>query len=149
MMGFQKVIYVAGNDKEYSWMSLPSQAVEYASKIDYMNYTSPDPDEPERGFLAAAAVKMLIPFIRNFGMDIKGVMVPPPFPIEIPPLQVFTHIAVTGRVVARTMLINQAAPKKDDPKKDDGPGSPSVSTPTPKPKAQGKLVVAKVTEKKA
>jgi hypothetical protein len=53
MMGFQKVFYITCKEKESSWMSLPSQASEYASKIDYMNYVSPDPDDPERGFLAA------------------------------------------------------------------------------------------------
>ena len=106
VMGFQKVIYVTNNDREASWMSLPSRATEVSNRVDYMNYESPDPEEPERGFLAAEAVKLLIPYIRNFVMDNKDIMVPPPFPIEVPPLQLFTHIAVTGRVVARTVLVN-------------------------------------------
>ena len=108
MIGFQKVIYITSNDKESSWMSLPSQASEYSNKVNYLSYTSPDPDDPERGFLAAEAVKLLIPYIRNFVMDNKDIMIPPPFPIDVPPLQTFTHIAVTGRVVARTMLVNQS-----------------------------------------
>ena len=85
MMGFQKAIYVTTTAKEYSWMSLPSQATEYANKVDYLNYMSPDPDDPERGFLAAEAVKLLIPYIRNFVMDNKDIMIPPPFPIDVPP----------------------------------------------------------------
>ena len=91
MMGFQKAIYVTSTDKEYSWMSLPSQATEYANKVDYLNYMSPDPDDPERGFLAAEAVKLLIPYIRNFVMDNKDIMIPPPFPIDVPTLQTFIH----------------------------------------------------------
>jgi hypothetical protein len=91
MIGFQKVIYITSNDKESSWMSLPSQASEYSNKVNYLSYTSPDPDDPERGFLAAEAVKLLIPYIRNFVMDNKDIMIPPPFPIDIPPLQTFTH----------------------------------------------------------
>ena len=144
MIGFQKVIYIPSTDKEASWMSMPSQAAEYSNKVDYMNYTSPDPDDPERGFLAAEAVKLLIPYIRNFVMDNKNIMVPPPFPIDIPPLQTFTHIAVTGRVLARTMLVNQSTPKKENPSNEEktqgGPGSPSGSTPPPKPKIQSKIV---------
>ena len=86
MMGFQKAIYVTTMAKEYSWMSLPSLATEYANKVDYLNYVSPDPDDPERGLLAAEAIKMLIPYIRNFVMDNKeAIMIPPPFPIEVPP----------------------------------------------------------------
>ena len=160
MIGFQKVIYIASNDKEASWMSLPSQASEHSNKVNYMSYTSPDPENPERGFLAAEAVKLLIPYIRNFVMDNKDIMIAPPFPIDIPPLQTFTHIGVTGRVVARTMLVNQTTPpKKQDPstKKDPakeentegGPGSASGTTPPPKPKIQGKIapVTGSKTEK--
>jgi hypothetical protein len=159
MIGFQKVIYITSNDKESSWMSLPSQASEYSNKVNYLSYTSPDPDDPERGFLAAEAVKLLIAYIRNFVMDNKDIMIPPPFPIEVPPLQTFTHIAVTGRVVARTMLNHQTTPKKEEKKQDPakeektqgGPGSPSGTTPPPKPQIQGKTVVqvtGKKTEKK-
>ena len=86
MMGFQKAIYVTSTEKEYSWMSLPSLATEYANKVDYLNYVSPDPDDPEHGFLAAEAIKMLIPYIRNFVKDNKeDIMIPPPFPIDVPP----------------------------------------------------------------
>jgi hypothetical protein len=120
-----------------------------------MSYTSPDPDDPERGFLAAEAVEFLIPYIRNFVMDNKDVMIPPPFPIDVPPLQTFTRIAVAGRVVARTMLHHQTTSKKEEKKQDPakeektqgGPGSPSGTTPPPKPQISGKIVV-KVTGKK-
>ena len=156
MMGFQKAIYVTSTEKEYSWMSLPSLATEYANKVDYLNYVSPDPDDPERGFLAAEAIKMLIPYIRNFVMDNKeAIMIPPPFPIDVPPLQTFTYIAVTGRVVARTILNPHATPKKMEKKTQNlaeedthgGPGSASGTTLPPKPQISGKIVV-KVTGKK-
>jgi hypothetical protein len=156
MMGFQKAIYVTTMAKEYSWMSLPSLATEYANKVDYLNYVSPDPDDPERGFLAAEAIKMLIPYIRNFVMDNKeAIMIPPPFPIEVPPLQTFTYIAVTGRVLARTILNRHATPNKMEKKTQNraeedtqgGPGSASGTTLPPKPQISGKTV-AKVTGKK-
>ena len=155
MIGFHKVIYITSTDKESSWMSLPSQASEYSNKVNYMSYTSPDPDDPERGFLAAEAVKLLIPYIRNFVMDNKDIMIPPPFPIDVPPLQTFTFVAVTGRVLARTMLNQQTTPKKEEKKKQNpadedtqgGPGSPFGTTPPPKPQISGKIVV-KVTGKK-
>jgi hypothetical protein len=156
MMGFQKAIYVTTMAKEYSWMSLPSLATEYANKVDYLNYVSPDPDDPERGFLAAEAIKMLIPYIRNFVMDNKeAIMIPPPFPIDVPPLQTFTYIAVTGRVLARTILNPHATPKKMEKKTQNlaeedtqgGPGSASGTTLPPKPQISGKTV-AKVTGKK-
>ena len=155
MMGFQKAIYVTTTAKEYSWMSLPSLATEYANKVDYLNYVSPDPDDPERGFLAAEAIKLLIPYIRNFVMDNKDIMIPPPFPIDVPPLQTFTYIAVTGRVVARTILNPHATPKKMEKKTQNlaeedthgGPGSASGTTLPPKPQISGKIVV-KVSGKK-
>ena len=77
MMGSQKVVYLTNNDGEASWMSLPSRATEVSSRVDYMNYASLNPDEPERGFLAAEAVKLLIPYIRNFVLGNKDIMVPP------------------------------------------------------------------------
>ena len=155
MIGFQKVIYITSNDKESSWMSLPSQASEYSNKVNYLSYTSPDPDDPERGFLAAEAVKLLIPYIRNFVMDNKDIMIHPPFPIDVPPLQTFTYIAVTGRVLARTILNPHATPKKMEKKTQNlaeedtqgGPGSASGTTLPPKPQISGKTV-AKVTGKK-
>ena len=78
MLGFQKVFYI-GNEKERQWMSLPSKAVELSSAIDYLNYTSPDPDFPEKGILVVEAIKMLMPCIKSFVMEeIGSVMVPPP-----------------------------------------------------------------------
>ena len=117
---------------------------------------SPDPDDPERGFLAAEAIKMLIPYIRNFVMDNKeAIMIPPPFPIDVPPLQTFTYIAVTGRVLARKILNQHATPKKEEKKTQNlaeedthgGQGSASGTTLPPKPQISGKIVV-KVTGKK-
>ena len=137
-------------------MSLPSQASEYSNKVDYLSYTSPDPEDPERGFLAAEAVKLLIPYFRNFVMDNKeAIMIPPPFPIDVPALQTFTYIAVTGLVLARTILNPHATPKKMEKKTQNlaeedthgGPGSASGTTLPPKPQMSGKTVV-KVTGKK-
>jgi hypothetical protein len=57
MLGFQRLIYVTTQAKEHVWMSLPSKAVELSASVDYGNYASPDPDEPEKGFLAVEALR--------------------------------------------------------------------------------------------
>ena len=104
MLGFQKIVYVATDDREVQWMSLPSKYEESMLKLDYQNYISPDVDFPQKGFLALEVVKQLSPYIRNFVFESAGtIMVPPPFGIEIPPLQTFTFLQVTGRVITRTI----------------------------------------------
>ena len=140
-------------------MSLPSRAVELANSIDYMQYVSPDADVPEKGFLAVEAVKLLAPYIRNFVLETpNSVMVPPPNPIQVPSLQTFTFMAVTGRVIARTILgadsstntskqsmqsMQSTKSQSPTPKKQtlSGPGSSSGSVPPPKPKSAGKRLV--------
>ena len=106
MAGFTKVVYVAQSEQELNWMRLPSTHEEKVNSIDYSgsNYVSPNPDTPDQGFLAVEAVKMLAPYIKNFVLETpNSLMVPTPVPITIPPLQTFTFIQVTGKVVARTM----------------------------------------------
>lgn len=155
MMGFQKIIYVSGSPKDSSLMSLPSRAVELSSNIDYMDYVSPDPEDSQLGFLAVEAVKMLVPYVRNHVMEhINEVQVAPPHAITIPPLQVYTFIPVTGRVVVRTILASEktggAEPvesqsKSSLPSKPSGPGG-SGEKPPPAPAgkiAKTKKVVSK------
>ncbi len=48
MLGFSRVVYVCSQPKEMQWMTLPSKASELSMGIDYANYSSPDPDEPEK-----------------------------------------------------------------------------------------------------
>ena len=47
MLGFQKIVYVATDDGEVQWMSLPSKHEESMLKLDYQNYISPDVDFPQ------------------------------------------------------------------------------------------------------
>ena len=156
MLGFQHVFYIASNEKEVQRMTLPSTAVELSSCVDYMNYTSPDPDSPEKGTLAVEAIKMLVPYIRNFLLEVPdSIMVPPPFEIVVPPLQTFTFVQVTGRVIARTISAtgndqpSQSLPsvpssppaKKAKTAAKSGPGSSTGEEP-PAIKTKGKIVVA-------
>jgi hypothetical protein len=158
MLGFQKVVYIAADEREFHWMSLPSKHEEQSMAIDYGNYTSPDADFPEKGYLAAQAVKMLSPYIRNYVFETTGtVHVSPPVTIEIPPLQTFTFVQVTGRVIARTILGGQRQPadsvqakhvpvKKGTtyfPPADGGPGSSGGDMPPVTPKSKGKPVTPK------
>ena len=137
-------------------MTLPSSAVELSSAVDYMNYTSPDPDSPEKGTLAVEAIKMLMPYIKNFLLEVPdSIMVPPPFEIVVPPLQTFTFVQVTGRVIARTISAtgndqpSQSLPsvpssppaKKAKTAAKSGPGSSNGEEP-PALKTRGKIVVA-------
>ena len=129
MMGFQKAIYVA-NATEMEWMRLATKEEETLHKIDYVNYSSPDLEQPSRGFLAAAAVRMLAPYVRNAVMETSGsIMVPPPYIINVPPVQQYAFIPVTGRIVART--INAANPSFASPagkRKATTEGSPAASS---------------------
>jgi hypothetical protein len=157
MMGFTKIVYVATTPKEVAWMTLPSKAVEVSHSIDYSDYQSPDPDMPEKGFLAVHAVTMIAQYIRNFVMEVANeVMIPPPFEIEVPPLQTYTFVPVTGQVIARTILgpteakvTAKATAKKSsaDLAGSDGEtpavpatGSAAGKVPPPQPKLEGKNV---------
>ncbi len=87
--------------------------MEKVHSIDYGNCTSPDPDIPDLGFLAVEAVKLLSPYVRNFVLETpNSIMVPQPFEIQVPPLQTFTFIALTGKVIARTVFGTCAAPEQ-------------------------------------
>ena len=120
------------------------------------------------GFLAVEAVRILAPYIKHFALDgSQEIMVPPPFGVEVPPLQTFTYIAVTGRVVARAILgpsnqggdtggVKTPEPKKakkssetPDEKKDDksgGPGSSSGKVPPAAPKVAASSKIVKADE---
>ena len=104
MTGFSKIIYVA-EGMETVWMKLPTEAEEKLHNIDYNNFTSPSIDAPDSGCLAASAVKMLAPYIRNYVLDVpSAVKISPPHEIDVPPMKLYVFIAVTGRVLLRTVL---------------------------------------------
>ena len=103
LLGFQHIIYAAGNEKEVSGMKIPTKQNETMRSIRYSEFVS-HVDNPEEGCLFAAAVRMLAPYIRNSVMDTPGtLMVPPPYDIQLPALRVYTFVQVTGRVLARTV----------------------------------------------
>ena len=69
LMGFNKVIYVA-EGKEQLWITVPTEAEEKLHNINYNDFTSPCIDAPDSGCSAAAAVRMLAPYIRNYVLDV-------------------------------------------------------------------------------
>ena len=79
LAGFSHVAYVAATDEESALMRVPAEAEE--ASLDYTNYTSPDPFEPDQGTLAIAAMKPIAKMIKNFVLDTPGTeKVPPPWP---------------------------------------------------------------------
>ena len=157
VMGFQHVIFVAGSVKEMSWMKAPTKKDETMHNIRYSEFVSPNIDDPAEGSMIAGTVRMLAPYIRNFVMETPGTLVvPSPYDIVLPPLRVYTLIAVTGRVIARTVggsdigaestkcmesprsvksLGSEPSAKKQ--KSLGGPGSSSGIVPPTTPKATG------------
>lgn len=56
-------------------------------------------------FLAVHAVQLLAPYLSNFVLDTPNtVKLPPPVTINVPPLQLYSFIPLTGRIIARTIL---------------------------------------------
>ena len=96
VLGFERVIFVT-DDREK--MTLP----ESDDATDYFKYEAPV-DTPNAGILAAAAVRMLSPCVENHVLQQSaGEKLVPPHEIVLPPLQVYTFIPMTGRVLARTV----------------------------------------------
>lgn len=158
MMGFNRIIYV-GNEKEMMWMQLPTEEEETINKVDYTNYVSPSIDAPDQGFLAAEAVKMLAPYIRNHVFNTAdSIKVAAPYEIAVPPLKTYVYIPVTGRVLLRTIMPgteeattaqkqegakSSAASSSGQGKKDAaGPGSAKGEVPPVTPKVKGKKISA-------
>ena len=151
VMGFQHVIYVAGCDKEMSWMKVPTKKDETTHNIRYSEFVSPNIDDPQEGFMVATTVGMLAPYIRNFVMETPGAhAVPSPYDIKLPPLRVYTFIQVTGRVIARTVGVSDIGPEStksmespgsEPPAKKQktigGPGSPDGKVPPAPPEGEG------------
>ena len=151
MMGFSKVIYVA-EGKEMVWMSLPTEAEEKLHNISYNDFVSPSIDVPDSGCLAAAAVRMLAPYVRNYVLDVSSaVKIAPPHEIEVPPLKMYVFIAVTGRIILRTLALGEKKEneKKDKEKKGEaagassskagGPGSTKGKVEPKTPRVKGKV----------
>ena len=131
LAGFSHVLYV-GSPQEQKWMKLPSESEESAYNIDYRSYNSPNVDFPDEGILVANAVMMLAPFIRNYLFETaNAIKIAPPNQIRIPPLRTYTFIAVTGRVVARTVLPEQRDEGEQPTKKTKTGSSPSGPTSSP------------------
>ena len=66
---------------------------------------------PECGTMAAHAVQMLVAYVKNFVLEVpNAIVVPSPYHIDIPPLQTFTFIPVTGKVIARTVSVAASSP---------------------------------------
>ena len=141
LCGFQHVVYV-GTDKECKLMKFPSEQEEQAGNFDILNYQSPDPEEPEMGSLAHYAIKKLASYIKNYIFEKNhAIKLPPPFAVHLPPLRKYTFYAITGRVVAHTVKLQE--PEEEHahpspfpprqigdatPKATAGPGSSAGST---------------------
>jgi hypothetical protein len=153
LAGFSHVLYV-GSPQEQKWMKLPSESEECMYKIDYSSYNSPNVELPDEGVLVAEAVMMLAPFIRNHLFETpNAIKIAPPNQIRVPPLRTYTFIAVTGRVVARTVLPEQRDEDEQPTKKkaktgsspsgptssSGGPGSASGKAPFKTPLTKGKV----------
>ena len=131
LAGFSHVLYV-GSPQEQKWMKLPSESEESMYKIDYSAYNSPNVELPDEGILVAEAVLMLAPFIRNYVFETaNAIKIAPPNQIRIPPLRTYTFIAITGRVVARTVLPEQHDEDEQPTKKTKTGSSPSGPTSSP------------------
>ena len=118
MMGFSRVLYVANSEQELNGMRLPTSHEEQLHNMDYHEYTSPSPDNPEMGTIAAHAVQLLTPYVKNFVMEVPGsIVVPSPYHVDVPPIQTFTFIPVTGKVIARTVgsSVGSTARSSGDP----------------------------------
>ena len=114
LLGYQHVIYIAGNTAEMDLMKLPTKRDETTFKLNYLEYASMDSDNPNSGMLAAEAVKMLAPFVRNFVLESQNeVMLPSPIEIILPPLRCYTFVQVTGRVLARTINAPESKESKE------------------------------------
>ena len=113
-------------------MRLPTKEEEAMHKIEYTDYSSPDLENPSRGFLGAAAVRMLAPYVRNAVLESPGsIIVHPPYIIPVPPIQQYAFIPVTGRIVARTVAPanpSYESPAKKVPAKANAAGSSSASS---------------------
>ena len=164
MVGFTNIIYISNSPQEANAMKLPSTHEESLHSIDYTNYISPIPDDPEHGTMAAHAVGLLAPYIKNYVLETAGsIMVPSPIQINVPPLQTFTFIPITGRVIARTVQAgsttvpavpavedaaasssSKAGSSKDEAK--GGPGSKTGAKPPNPPKNKGKINDADANE---
>ena len=127
MMGFSRVLYVGNTTQEVNGMRLPTTHEEQLHNLDYHEYTSPIPDNPEAGTMVAHAIQLLTPYVKNFVMETPGsIVVPTPYQVDVPPIQTFTFIPVTGKVIARTIgntANSSRAPAGQGSSASAGPGS--------------------------
>jgi hypothetical protein len=103
--------------------------------------------QPTKGMLAAAALQLMVPFLRNHIARAPDTFkIEPAEPIEIPSVLTYTFVPVTGAIIARQ--VKPAGPnketkgkflttKKRPPPGSDAPQAPAVSKkkkPPPAPK---------------
>ena len=155
MMGFSKIIYVA-EGMETLWMKMPTEAEEKLHGINYNAFTSPSIDNPDTGCLAASAVKMLAPYVRNHVLDVTNtVKIAPPYEIDVPPLKMYVFIAVTGRVILRTVMHGATEQAKENEKNNEekkpeasgGPGSSTGKVEPKTPRVKGKITADEADDK--
>ena len=105
ILGYQRVIVVAGDTNEYEMYQVPSESDEREHQIHYQQYTSWDPMRPLTGILAAAAIRALRPYVENALFDRRGTWAfRPSVDLNLPPLVTYTYQPLTCTIQKRTHL---------------------------------------------
>lgn len=99
--------------------------------LSHPRFQSVDDEDPSKGALAAAAVKMLATYVTNHvNKNVGTIQLEPPSQLYLPPLRVYQHVQVTGRVICRLLGDDPAATSATTT-----PGASSATT-TPSKKSQ-------------
>ena len=104
-------------------------------------YSSPNPEKPNLGVLAADAVRVMARYIQNHVNRTEGIgalKLEPPGDLAVPPLRTYVYIPVTGQIVSR-VATGDDQEQLSSKKKNVAPGS---STPTP---SKEKTIVDPIT----
>jgi len=126
LAGFQNVLYI-GTAQEITRIQLPTEAEE--NTIDWDNYVSPNPTVPDQGLLGIFAVQKLKQYVRNCVFENMGeIMLPPPFPIALPPLTKYSYMGCTGRVHCRTVHVGESI---SEVKEERAPSTAAASSASP------------------
>ena len=143
--GYRKILYVSNTAQQHALMELPTVESERAHNINYALYSSPDPENPLQGILAASAVCKVAACMRDFvqkpGVSAVGLLkIEPPADTKLPPLRQYEFWQVTGQIQSRTidpeaeaLKKSAAGQNKTTPKKPSQPSSGSTKPPAPSP----------------
>ena len=106
--GYRKILYVSNSAQQHALMELPTVEAQRAHNINYAMYSSPDPENPLQGVLAAAAVTKVANCMRDWvqkpGVNAVGLLkIEPPADTKLPPLRQYEFWAVTGQIQSRTI----------------------------------------------